>query len=129
VFGAISFLIDVAEVISAAVASSDDLHEKCHIDSDDCDEATGCCPLVDVVEVDGELVVLIEMPGSYAEDVGLKVLEDILILTDGQDREFHEILLPRGYHLDEATRVGFNNGVTIIKFPRALSPCIQRKIA
>ncbi len=129
-FGAISFLIDVAEVINAAVAPADDFRETRYIDNDDSDdEAIGYPPLVDVMEEDAELIILLEGPGCYAKEVRLKVLEDILIVTDSEDRELHEVLLPKGYYLDEATRVGFNNGVTIIKFPKALSACIQRKIA
>jgi len=118
VFGALSFLIEVAAVMESAVTPCDDF-----------DEAFGCRPLVDVVEEEGELVVLIEMPGYYSQDVRLKVVEDILIVSDARDSEFHEILLPKGYHLDEATRARFNNGITVIKFPKAPLPCGRRKIA
>ena len=128
-FGVLSFLIDVAVAISAAVPPSDDPDEIRYIDSDDSDEAFGCLPLVDVVEEEGELIVLIEIPGFYSQDVRFKVLEDILILADSQDHEFHEILLPKGYHLDKPTGIRFNNGVTTIRYPKALVPCRQRRIA
>lgn len=128
-FGVLSFLIDVAVAISATVPPSDDLDEIRDTDTDDSDDAIGCCPLVDVVEEEGELVILFEIPGFYSEDVKFKVLEDILILADSQDNEFHEILLPRGYNLDTPTCVRFNNGITTIKYPKALVACSQLRTA
>lgn len=128
-FGAVSFLLDVAAVIGTAAAASADLPERTDIDCDDSRGAMGCRPIVDVVEEEGELVVLMEIPGFYGEDVKYKIFEDVLILVDSEDNEFHEVLLPAGYSLDEATCVNFNNGVTVIKFPRASVPCRLRKIA
>jgi HSP20 family molecular chaperone IbpA len=119
VFGAVSFLINVAAAISGVVGESDDLHDRPHVDNDDSDEVIGSYALVDVLEEEGELVVLIEIPGFYSEDITFKVREDILILVDGQDHEFHEILLPTGYNLDEATCMRFNNGVITIKYEKA----------
>jgi HSP20 family molecular chaperone IbpA len=129
VFGVVSLLLDVAAAITAVTEPLDDLQERRHIDDDDSDEAIGCYPLVDVVEEEDELVVLVEIPGFYSADLRVKVREDILILADSQDHEFHEILLPGGYDLDEPTSVRFNNGVTTIKYPKALVSCSQRRIA
>jgi HSP20 family molecular chaperone IbpA len=132
VFGAVSFLIDLAVAVSAAADPSDDVRERPDVDSgdfDECDDAMGCRPLVDVVEEEDELVVLMEIPGFYSEPVHFSVLEDVLVLADSQGNEYHEVLLPMGYAFNEATSASFNNGVTIIKFPRAAAPCLHRKIA
>lgn len=124
-FGAVSLLLNVVDVISAVAGRSPDLHDKPRGDSDDADELIGSYTLVDVLEEEGELVVLIEMPGFYSEDIAFKVREDILILVDGQDREFHEILLPTGYNLDEPTCVRFNNGVITIKYEKATNAILR----
>jgi HSP20 family molecular chaperone IbpA len=129
VFGVVSFLVDVAAVITAAAGPSDDHREKRHMDSCDSEEPTACRPLVDVVEEEGELVILIEIPGFYSTEMTFRVQDDILILADDQDHEFHEILLPEGYNLDDRSCISFNNGVTTIKFPKVPVPCSRRKIA
>jgi HSP20 family molecular chaperone IbpA len=129
VFGVVSLLLDVAAAITAVAEPLDDLQERRQSDDDDSDEAIGCYPLVDVVEEEDELLVLVEIPGFYSADVQFKVREDILILADSQDHEFHEILLPEGYDLDEPASIHFNNGITTIKYPKALVPCSQRRIA
>lgn len=118
-FGAVSFLINVAAAISTVAEQFDDLPGRPHVDNDDSDEVMACNTLVDVLEEEDEVVVLMENPGFYSEDVNFKVREDILILVDGQDHEFHEILLPTGYNLDEPTCVRFNNGVMTIRYEKA----------
>lgn len=128
-FGVLSLLIDVALAIGAAAPPSDDLDARYYVDEDDSDDGFAFGPLVDVVEEEGELVVLIEIPGFYSQDVRFKVLEDILVLADSEDREFHEIMLPRGYKLDRPTCVRFNNGIITIRYRKAPVPCAQRKIA
>jgi HSP20 family molecular chaperone IbpA len=129
VFGVFSFLIDLAGAITVVAGQPEDSPRRRLIDNDDSDEAIGCYPLVDAVEEEDELVVVIEIPGFYSTDIRFEVREGILILADNHDHEFHEILLPADYNLDEPTCVHFNNGVIIIKFPRREIPCSQRRIA
>jgi len=125
VFGAVSFLINVAAVISTVAEEFDDFPGRPHADNDDSCEVMACNTLVDVLEEEGEVVVLMENPGFYSEDVRFKVRDDILILVDGQEHEFHEILLPTGYNLDEPTCLRFNNGVMTIKYEKTANSVAQ----
>jgi HSP20 family molecular chaperone IbpA len=123
VFG-LSLLIGVAEVITATAATVEQeyLHDGPDLDGgeDDFDEAINY-PLIDILEGENELVVLIEVPGSY-ENVRFRVLEDILILTNDEGREYHEVLLPTGYALEKPTETHFNNGIMTVKYQKMRHP-------
>jgi len=116
----LSLLIGVAEVITAAAAAGEHeyLREGRDLDGneDDLDVAIKY-PLVDILEVEDELLVLIEVPGSY-ENVGFRVREDILIFTNDEGREYHEVLLPTGYDLGKPTGTHFNNGIITMKYQK-----------
>jgi HSP20 family molecular chaperone IbpA len=118
VLGVVSLLIGVAEVIAATTAAREPeyLDEGPDLDEneDDFDAAVNY-PLVDILEEEDELVVLIEVPGCY-EDVKFGVREDILIFTNDEGREYHEVLLPRGYDLEEFSGALFNNGIITMKY-------------
>ena len=123
-FGVLSLLIGVAEVITSTAAAGEPeyLHEGPDLDSDEDDfDAALNCPLVDILEEEDELVVLIEVPGCY-EDVEFRVREDILIFTNDEGREYHEVLLPRGYDLEEPSGTHFNNGIIIRKYQKMPDP-------
>jgi HSP20 family molecular chaperone IbpA len=105
--------VSVAEVLSAVVDQPYD--PRGHAEHDDSEEVSNCEPLVDVLEDDNELLVLIEILGGYSGDVTFRVKDDILVLVDAQDQEYHEILLPEGYDLDEPSGTCFNNGVITIR--------------
>ncbi len=120
-FGVVSILISVANAISAATEDVGDVHDRRDFNSDDSDDGIGCRPLVDILEEEDELVVLIEIPGCYSEEFEFKVREDVLILVDEDDREYHEILLPEGYNLDDPTSTLFNNGVITLRYQKVYS--------
>jgi HSP20 family molecular chaperone IbpA len=124
VFGVVSLLIGVAEVITATTAAREPeyVHEGPDLDGDE-DDFYGAVnyPLVDILEGEDELVVLIEVPGCY-EDAEFRVREDILIFTNHEGREYHEVLLPRGYDLEEPTGTHCNNGIITIKYQKIPDP-------
>jgi len=115
-FGVVSLLIDVANVISCAAGPGNARHDRQAVDFEDCDQIVVCPPVVDVLEEEDELLVLIEVPGCYSEDFRFSVCEDVLTLMDEEDRECHEILLPEGYNLDHPGSVCFNNGVITLRY-------------
>jgi HSP20 family molecular chaperone IbpA len=119
VFG-LSLLIGVAEVITATAAAGEQeyLHEGPDLDEveDDFNEAI-TYPLVDILEGEDELMVLIEVPGSH-ERVGFEVRDDILIFTNDEGREYHEVLLPAGYDLEKPTGTYLNNGIITMKYQK-----------
>jgi HSP20 family molecular chaperone IbpA len=123
VFG-LSLLIGVAEVITAAAATREHeyVHEGPDLDGDEDDFCEAAkYPLVDVLEGEDELVVLIEVPGCH-EDVEFRVREDILIFANDEGREYHEVLLPRGYDLEKPTGTHFNNGIITMKYQKMPDP-------
>jgi HSP20 family molecular chaperone IbpA len=124
VFGVLSLLIGVAEVVTATTAAREPeyLHEGPDLDGDEDDfDAAVNYPLVDILEEEDELVVLIEVPGCY-EDAEFRVQEDILIFTNDEGREYHEVLLPRGYDLEEPSGTQFNNGIITMKYQKLPDP-------
>gem|GEM_PF-1178797 len=121
-FGVVSLLINVANVMCCAAGPAGERHARRDIDFEDCDQIVVCPPVVDVLEEEDELLVLMEIPGCYAEKFSFNICEDVLTLMDEDDRECHEILLPDGYELDHPASVCFNNGVITIRYQKIAAP-------
>lgn len=76
-------------------------------------------PLVDIVETDGEVHVVAELPGVEKEDVKLHGTEDTLTISvDTPQRKYHkEINLPAKVNVKEA-KTQYKNGVLEVKMPK-----------
>jgi HSP20 family protein len=77
-------------------------------------------PLVDVVEMNGEVQVVAELPGVEKEDIKLSGTEDSLtIMVDNPQRKyFKEVSLPGKVRVREA-RSQYKNGVLEVTLPKA----------
>jgi len=77
-------------------------------------------PLVDIVETNGEIQVVAELPGVEKEDIKLSGTEDILtIMVDTAQRKyFKEVSLPGKVRVREA-KSQYKNGVLEVTLPRA----------
>jgi len=77
-------------------------------------------PLVDIVEADGEIQVVAELPGVEKQDIKLSGTEDTLTITvdTPQRRYFKEVSLPGKVRVREA-RSQYKNGVLEVRLPRA----------
>ncbi len=76
-------------------------------------------PLVDVIEANGEVHVVVELPGVDKKDIKLTGTEDSLtIAVDNPERRyFKEINLPARVRVSEATSL-YKNGVLEITLPK-----------
>jgi HSP20 family protein len=76
-------------------------------------------PLVDVISTDGEIKVVVELPGVEKEDIKLHGAEDSLTITvDTAERKyFKEIKLPAKVRPKEA-KTNYKNGVLEVTLPR-----------
>jgi HSP20 family protein len=77
-------------------------------------------PLVDVVERNGEIQVVAELPGVEKKEIKLSGTEDTLtIVVDNPQRKyFKEVSLPGKVRVREA-RSQYKNGVLEITLPKA----------
>jgi HSP20 family protein len=77
-------------------------------------------PLVDVVETNGEIQVVAELPGVEKKDIRLSGTEDTLtIVVDNPQRKyFKEVSLPAKVRVREA-KSRYKNGVLEVKLPKA----------
>jgi HSP20 family protein len=76
-------------------------------------------PLVDVVETDGEVHVVAELPGVEKDEIKLHGTEDTLTISvDTPQRKYHkEITLPAKVNVKEA-KTQYKNGVLEVKLPK-----------
>lgn len=76
-------------------------------------------PLVDIVETDGEVQVVAELPGVDKKDVKLHGTEDTLTISVDipQRRYYKEVALPCRVVVNEA-KTSYKNGVLEITFPK-----------
>jgi HSP20 family protein len=76
-------------------------------------------PLVDVVETDGEIHIVAELPGVEKNDIKLCGTEDSLTITvdSPQRKYFKEIALPTKVKVREA-KSRYKNGVLEVTFPK-----------
>jgi len=76
-------------------------------------------PLVDIVETDGEIQVVAELPGVEKEDIKLSCTEDALtIMVDTPQRKyFKEVSLPGKVTVKEA-KSQYKNGVLEVTLPK-----------
>ncbi len=76
-------------------------------------------PLVDIVETDGEIHVVVEMPGVEKEDISVHGTEDSLTISvDTPQRKYYKnVTLPTKVKVNEATST-YKNGVLEIKLPK-----------
>jgi HSP20 family protein len=77
-------------------------------------------PLVDVVESDGEIHVVAELPGVEKEDIKLSGTQDTLtIVVDNPQRKyFKEVALPEKVMVSKA-RSQYKNGVLEVTLPKS----------
>ena len=87
---------------------------KLHMDIKDKQE-----PLVDVIDADGEVRVIVELPGVKREQIKLSGTDEILTISVDTDKRkyFKEIELPTKINLKKATSK-FKNGVLEISVPK-----------
>jgi len=76
-------------------------------------------PLVDMVETDGEVHVVVELPGVDKNDIKLQATEDTLTITvDTAERKyFKEVALPANIKVKEA-KTQYKNGVLEVTLPK-----------
>jgi HSP20 family protein len=80
-------------------------------------------PLVDVVETDGEISVVVELPGVEKSDIKLHGTEDSLEISvdTPQSKYYKEVTLPAKVKVKEA-KSSYKNGVLEVVFPKAEAP-------
>ena len=80
-------------------------------------------PLVDVVETDGEIRVVVELPGVEKSDIKLHGTEDSLEISvdTPQYKYYKEVTLPAKVKVKEA-KSSYKNGVLEVVFPKAEAP-------
>lgn len=76
-------------------------------------------PLVDVIETNGEVRVVVELPGVEKRDIELHGTEDSLTIAVGNpERKYYkEVELPVKVKVKEA-KTGYKNGVLEVIFPK-----------
>jgi len=76
-------------------------------------------PLVDVIETDGEIHVVAELPGVEKKDIKLHGTEDSLTISvDTPQRKYYkEVQLPAKVKVKEA-KTEYKNGVLEVKLPK-----------
>ncbi len=76
-------------------------------------------PLIDMIETDGEVHVVAELPGVDKKDIQLHGTEDTLTISVDipQRRYFKEVKLPAKVRVTEA-KTGYKNGVLEVTFPK-----------
>jgi|SRR5271157_3852432 len=76
-------------------------------------------PLVDVVETDGTVQVVAELPGVEKKDIKLSGTEDTLtiVVDNPQRRYFKEVSLPKKVKVREA-KSNYKNGVLEVTLPK-----------
>ncbi len=77
-------------------------------------------PLVDIIETDGEIHIVVELPGVDKKDIELHGTEDALTISvDTAERKYYkEVTLPAKVRVNEA-RTGYKNGVLEVTLPKA----------
>jgi HSP20 family protein len=80
-------------------------------------------PLVDIVETNGEIRVVVELPGVEKSDIKLHGTEDLLTIAvdTPQSKYFKEVMLPAKVKVKEA-RSSYKNGVLEVILPKAEPP-------
>jgi HSP20 family protein len=76
-------------------------------------------PLVDIIETDGEVHVVAELPGVEKSDIKLHGTEDILTISvDNPQRKYYkEVTLPAKVNIKEA-KTQYKNGVLEVTLPK-----------
>lgn len=76
-------------------------------------------PLVDIIETDGEVHIVIELPGVEKKDIKLRGTEDTLSISvdTPQRKYFKEVALPGKVKVKEA-KTQYKNGVLEITLPK-----------
>jgi len=77
-------------------------------------------PLVDIVETDGEVHVVVELPGVEKSDIKLHGTEDSLTISvdTPQYKYYKEVTLPAKVNVKEA-KSAYKNGVLEVTLPKA----------
>jgi HSP20 family protein len=77
-------------------------------------------PLVDIIETNGEVHVVAELPGVDKKDIKLHGTEETLTISVEipQRRYYKEVTLPTKVRVNDA-KTGYKNGVLEITFPKA----------
>jgi HSP20 family protein len=80
-------------------------------------------PLVDIVETDGEVRVVAELPGVEKTDIKLHGTEDSLEISvdTPQNKYYKEVELPAKVRVKEAAST-YKNGVLEVVIPKAENP-------
>jgi len=80
-------------------------------------------PLVDIVETDGEIRVVAELPGVEKSDIKLHGTEDSLTISVNtpQSKYYKEVTLPTKVKVKEG-KSSYKNGVLEVVFPKAEAP-------
>jgi len=77
-------------------------------------------PLVDVIEKDGEVRVIAELPGVEKEDIDLRATETSLTISaESQHRKYYkELSLPTPVN-PKSAKATYRNGVLEVSLPKA----------
>ncbi len=78
-------------------------------------------PLVDIIETDGEVHIVAELPGVEKNDIKLRGTENTLIISveTPERKYFKEVKLPTNVNVKEA-KTKYKNGVLEVTLPRTL---------
>lgn len=75
-------------------------------------------PIVDVFDEEGEVAVVLEIPGVDESDIDLELKDDVLIISTSGDKQYQkEVLLPRAFS-EEAMESAYRNGVLKVTFTK-----------
>jgi HSP20 family protein len=76
-------------------------------------------PLVDVIETDGEVHIVAELPGVEKNDIKLHGTEDTLVISveTPQHRYYKEVKFPAKVRVKEA-KTQYKNGVLEVTLPK-----------
>ena len=76
-------------------------------------------PLVDIIETDGEVHIVAELPGVEKNDIKLHGTGDTLTISvdTAQRKYYKEVMLPTGVKVKEA-KTQYKNGVLEVKLPK-----------
>jgi HSP20 family protein len=76
-------------------------------------------PLVDIIETNGEIHVVVELPGVEKKDIKLNGTEDSLTITvdDSERKYYKEVTLPARVNVKEA-KTQYKNGVLEVTLPK-----------
>jgi len=77
-------------------------------------------PLVDIVEEDGEIIVVAEVPGVSRDEIKVRIKgTELTIHAENQDRPYHKVIQLPSKVIKEEAKSAIRNGVLEIRLKKA----------